>query len=112
MRVVVRGTLRTTSKGPADGAPEGIERWPDNGEPVVVVRPVEVGVVLALAKTALAQQSEEALKEAIVGRPSRMLGFLKRVEGRFVAVDENGLNPEPVGAGDILAAPSDLRADD
>lgn len=98
---------------PDDGAPAGVERWPDNGEPVVVLRPLDLPVTLALAKTALAHNNGEALEQAVGGGPCRLLGFLvKRTDGSMVAVDENGENPEDIGPGDILAAPSNLRKGD
>ena len=91
--------------------PEGVERW-DNNEPVIVLRPIDQAMTLNLAKIAVAHQSEAALKEAIGGGPCRFLGFLVRRDGKMLAVDENGENPVPIDAGDILAEPANLRRPD
>jgi hypothetical protein len=91
--------------------PKGAQRW-DNNEPVIVMRPLNVGLTLSLSKVALAHQNEEALKEAVTG-PCQFLGFLTRQEdGKLCVVDEDGENPLPLGAGDILVEPSMLQQPD
>ncbi len=92
--------------------PEGVARWPDDNEPVVVLRPINRGMTLSLAKIAVEHQNEDALKEAVSGGPARFLGFLVQREDGMMAVDENGENPVPVEAGDIFAGPSNLRKPD
>jgi hypothetical protein len=90
--------------------PEGVERWP-NGDPVVVVRPLNVNMTLTLAKIAHEHQNEDALKEAISGGPVSFLGFLTKRDGKMFAIWE-GEDPVPVDAGDILAGLDQLRKPD
>ena len=87
--------------------PPGVEHW-EHGEPKLVLRPRDQAMTLTLAKIAYEHQNKEALKQAISGGPCEFLGFLAHRDGKIVAIDENGENPVPIEAGDILAAPSDL----
>lgn len=83
-------------------------RHPD-GEPVVVLRPADPTRTKTLGEIALKHQSEEALRSAVEDRPLTMLGYLVRRKGKLLAVDENGENPMEIAAGDVFAAPGDLR---
>jgi len=92
-----------------DDRPEGRQLWPD-GEPMVVVRPLDVQMTVALAKVALTNDSADALREAVSG-PCQVVGFLfKTSEGRLMAVDENDENAEHVQVGDIIVSPQELQS--
>lgn len=99
------------------GQGEGRQKWPD-GEPIVVLRPLNKPQTMALVNVAIAHSaehtatSEEAMREAIGGGPCELLGFLAIKDGKLVAVDENDENPVGVEQGDIMAAPDDLRRPD
>lgn len=88
--------------------PEGVSRW-ENNEPVLVMRPLNRPLTRALTKVVLEHQSQEAARELVTSQPLMFLGFLTNRDGRIVAVDENGENPESVDAGDVLCEPSMLR---
>lgn len=81
--------------------PKGVERWPD-GEVILVARPENPQLAVALASIALDHQSLEALQEASSGRLTFM-GFLKRQrDGTMRIVDEKGENPQLLQAGDTF----------
>lgn len=89
--------------------PEGASRWEDD-QPVLVMRPINRDVTIALAKVSIAHNSAEALRQAVEGGPLTFLGFLvKREDGEMVAVDENGEHPVPLDVGDVFVDPSMLR---
>src|SRR5271167_4653869 len=70
------------------GQGEGRQKWPD-GEPIVVLRPLNRAQTMALVNVAIKHESEEALKQAVGGGPCELLGFLTIKDGKLVAVDEN-----------------------
>ncbi len=87
--------------------PKDVKRYPD-GEPILVLRPTRpAAVTVALAQIAVDHNSIEAMHQAYEGDHT-FLGFLVKRGGRFFAVDEDGLNPVELQAGDIFAAPSDV----
>lgn len=82
-------------------APDGVERWPD-GEVILVARPENARLTVALATVAVDHQSLDALSEASSG-PLTFMGFLKRQsDGTVRIVDEKGENPRPLEPGDIF----------
>lgn len=93
------------------GQGEGRQLWPD-GEPIVVLRPLNKPQSMALVSVAIKHDSFEALKEAVTSGPCELLGFLTMKDGKLVAVDENDENPVAIEQGDVMAAPSDLRRAD
>lgn len=83
------------------GAPSGVERWPD-GEVILVARPENPPLALALASVAVDHNSVDAFREASSG-PLIFMGFLKKQpDGTPCIVDEKGKNPKPLEPGDIL----------
>jgi hypothetical protein len=87
--------------------PEGVARWEDD-QPVLVLRPVNRDMTIALAKIAVAHDSDEALRQAVGGGPLTFMGFLMQRDGVMMAVDENGENPVPIDSGDVLGDPGML----
>lgn len=88
--------------------PAGVARWPD-GEAILVLRPQNAPLVLALGHVALKHNSPEALREACTSGPMIYMGFLKRTKkGEPVIVDHNGENPQPLKPGDTFASRHEL----
>jgi hypothetical protein len=108
--------------------PAGVARWPD-GEAILVLRPQNAPLVLALGKIAVEHDSLEALREACTSGPMTFMGFLKRMtpeeagwvpasgseqgtkkkgKKEYAIVDENGENPQPLKAGDTFASRHEL----
>jgi len=88
--------------------PKDVMRHPD-GEPMLVLRPRRPAETVALARIAVAHQSDEAFRQAITGQECVFRGFLVKRAGKMIIVDEDGLNPEAIMAGDIIAGPEDLH---
>jgi hypothetical protein len=87
--------------------PKDVLRHSD-GQPIIVLRPLEREKVLALSKVAIAHNSEDALSSAMEGEHV-FLGYLVRRGGKLFAVDEHGEHATEPRSGDIFTAMSDLE---
>lgn len=90
--------------------PSDVMRFAD-GQPIVVLRPEDPRLVLALAKVAVQHQSEEAMRETTRGMMT-MVGYLVKRNGKHAAVDADGCNPQELQPGDVFSAPSMLTKAD
>lgn len=88
--------------------PHDVLRWP-NGEPMIVVRPENPRLVVALAQIAVNHDSMEALRQTSEG-DHVFLGFLVRRDGMPFAVDSEGENAIAVEPGDLFVEPDSLVA--
>jgi acetaldehyde dehydrogenase (acetylating) len=87
--------------------PKGVACWPD-GEAILVLRPQNPPLVMALAHIAKEHGSVDALREATSG-PCTFMGYLSK---KKAIVDENGENPQPLQKGDIFVSRHEIAEPD